>query len=185
MFFQAVPASKDNPGGEIDVIDPHSMSVVKRFSAVGDPTNQCHPQGLALGPNQHLLTGCNPAAAKGKPRAAIFDANTGELVVPPIDQPGGADEVWYNPGDHRFYLAERGGTVDGQPGAMGVIDADTNTAVEAVHTGAGAHSLAADARTNKVFVPVFVPDTQCPQGCLIVYQSGGTSHPVDDLPPGM
>jgi DNA-binding beta-propeller fold protein YncE len=184
MFFQAVPESKDNPGGEIDVIDPKSMTVVKRFSSVGDPSNHCHPQGLALGPNQHLLTGCNPAAADGSPRAVIFDANTGELVVPPIDQPGGADEVWYNAGDHRYYLAERAGMVNGQPGAMGVIDADTNTAVEAVHTGAGAHSVAADARTNRIYVPVDVPDTQCPQGCLAVFASGGTPHPVDDLPPG-
>jgi DNA-binding beta-propeller fold protein YncE len=184
MFFQAVPETKDNPGGEIDVIDPKSMMVVKRFNSVGDPSNHCHPQGLALGPNQHLLTGCNPASADGSPRAVIFDANTGELVVPPIDQPGGADEVWYNPGDHRFYLAERSATIDGQPGGMGVIDADTNTPVEAVHTGAGAHSLAADARLNHIYVPIYVPDTRCPQGCLVVFESGGAAQPVDDLPPG-
>jgi WD40 repeat protein len=184
MFFQAVPASKDNPGGEIDMIDPHSMSVTQRFNQLGDPSNHCHPQGLALGPNQHLLTGCNPAPEDGKPRAAIFDANTGNLVVPPIDQPGGADEVWYNAGDHRFYLAERAGMVNGQPGAMGVIDADTNTAVEAVHTGAGAHSLAADARTNHIYVQVDVPDAQCPNGCLAVFNSGGTQQSIEDLPPG-
>jgi hypothetical protein len=183
MFFQAVPESKDNPGGEVDVIDPHSMSVVRRFNQLGDPSNHCHPQGLALGPSQHLLTGCNPAAA-GKPRAVIFDANTGNLVVPPIDQPGGADEVWYNAGDHRFYLAERAGMVNGQPGAMGVIDADSNAAIEAVHTGAGAHSLAADARTNHIFVQVDVPDPQCPAGCLAVFNSGGAQRPADDVPPG-
>jgi len=31
---------------------------------------------------------------------------------------------------------------------------------------------------------VDVPDTQCPNGCLVSFSSGGAQQPVDDLPPG-
>jgi DNA-binding beta-propeller fold protein YncE len=182
LFFQAVPELDGDPDrGEVAVIDPLLAKVVKDY-----PVKDCQPAGLTLGPKQHLLLGCSgddgELVAHG-PQVQVMDARSGDIVAV-IRQVGGADEVWYNPGDHRFYLAERAATIDGEPGGMGVIDADTSTAVEAVHTGAGAHSLAADAKTNHIFVPVFVPDSECPAGCLAVFQSGGTPHSVDDLPPG-
>jgi len=67
---------------------------------------------------------------------------------------GGADEVWFNEGDNRFYVAARdnpGGPV------LGVIDAVTNTWIENVSTAFNAHSVAADRKNNHIFVPLRPP----------------------------
>jgi hypothetical protein len=64
---------------------------------------------------------------------------------------GGSDQVWYNPGDHRYYLAARanpGGPV------LGVVDALTHRWVENIPTTKDAHSVAVDPTTNQVFVPL-------------------------------
>jgi hypothetical protein len=52
--------------------------------------------GIALAPFQHLLV-----SACGKP--IVPSALTG-LVFNVIQQVGGGDEVWHNPGDDRFYV---------------------------------------------------------------------------------
>ena len=44
-FFQAVPATTANPGGEIDEIDPLTMKIVATIV-----TPSCGPSGLTLGP---------------------------------------------------------------------------------------------------------------------------------------
>src|SRR5215472_18697084 len=71
-----------------------------------------------------------------------------------ITQVGGADEVWFNEGDRRFYVAARdnpGGPV------LGVIDAVTNSWIENVSTAFNAHSVAADRVNNHIFVPLRPP----------------------------
>jgi hypothetical protein len=78
------------------------------------------------------------------------------------------DEVWYNPSAHRYYTASRD-----QPGGavLGVIDADTDSWIENVPTGTNAHSVAADAKNNAVFVPLMAPNPVCERGCIGVYQA--------------
>src|SRR5207248_9727589 len=69
-FYISVPATNTNPGGEIDVIDPVSMSVTARY---GVPN--CGPNGLAIGPRNQLLAGCgNPhrAVITDRPNRAIL-----------------------------------------------------------------------------------------------------------------
>ena len=78
---------------------------------------------------------------------------------------GGSDEVWFNPGDNRYYLAESGLQ------NLGIIDAATLTFVAEVESGLGAHSVAADLATNHIFVPVAGPDPACPDGCIAVFSS--------------
>ena len=73
----------------------------------------CGPAGIALGPNQHLLLGC------AQQPSVVINAKTGAIVAT-IPQVGGSDEVWFNPGDNRYYLAARnnpGGPVLGLPAA--------------------------------------------------------------------
>jgi len=82
-----------------------------------------------------------------------------------IAQVGGWDEVWYNPGDHRYYLGARGmagGAV------LGVIDAKTNLWIANVPTAKNAHSVAANPANNRIFVPL-TPNPACPTGCVGVY----------------
>jgi len=85
--------------------------------------------------------------------------------VATITQVGGSDQVLYNPGDNRYYLASRSMTSTGMKGAtatpvLGVIDAATNQWIANIPTGPNAHSVAADSGNNRVFVPV-------PQGIAV------------------
>ena len=149
LFYDAVPVTKTNPGGEIDVIDPTSMTVTGVY-----PLGDCTPHGLALGPGQQMLVGCNGGAQKNS-----IIMTTGGSVVATITQVGGSDEVWYNPGDNHYYLAANGMTVDGTKTgalapALGVIDASTNQWMVNVPTVPNAHSVAVDPQTNHIYVPL-------------------------------
>jgi hypothetical protein len=155
VFYQAVPASKTNPGGEIAVLDPVKMSVTKSYVL-----NNCNPHGTAVGPGNQLLAGCVTAG-----RSVIIDRTNGSVIADYTNN-GGSDEVWYNPGDNHYYLAETGAQ------NLGVIDAAT-LAASTIQSGVGAHSVAADQALNHVFVPVAAPDPACPTGCIAVYTTVG------------
>ncbi len=159
-IYQAVPETPTNPGGEIDLIEPETMTVTAVF-----PVADCHPHGLAMGPHQNLLLGCASPA-----RSLVIDARSGDILAN-ITQVGGSDEVWFNPGDKNFYLASRnnpGGPV------LGVIDAETNTWITNVKTGPGAHSVAANRANNHIFVPIGPSsDPDCLNGCIAVYAQTG------------
>jgi hypothetical protein len=154
MFYISVPATKTNPGGEVDVIDPVSKTVTAKYGL----TN-CGPNGLAIGPGNQLLAGCG-----NRHRAVIIDRTNG-MVIADFSNVGGADEVWYNAGDNRYYLAETAFQ------NLGIIDAGGPTVVGEVQTGLGAHSVAADLSSNHIFVPIASPDPACPDGCIAVYSS--------------
>jgi DNA-binding beta-propeller fold protein YncE len=154
LFFMSIPATNTNPGGEIDVIDPMSMSIVNKFGLVN-----CGPNGLAIGPGNQMLAGC------GNPHRAVILDRTNGAVLADLNNVGGADEVWYNAGDNRYYMAETGFQ------NLGVIDASTLTTISEVQSGLGAHSVAADLFSNRIFVPVAGPDPACPSGCIAVYST--------------
>src|SRR5258707_425504 len=91
-----------------------------------------------------------PAGPIGLESWLIMELKTGTVVATIMDV-GGSDEVWYNSGDERYYLAASA-MPDGP--VLGVIDAKTRSFVENVETGPDAHSVAVDARTNRIFVPI-------------------------------
>jgi hypothetical protein len=154
MFYISVPATKTNPGGEIDVIDPVSQSVTAKY-ALPD----CNPNGLALGPGNQLLAGC------GSPHRSVIIDRTNGKVMAEFSDVGGSDEVWFNLGDNRYYLGESAAQ------NLGIIDATSMKRVTEVESGIGAHSVAADLATNHIFVPIAGPDPACPNGCIAVYSS--------------
>lgn len=87
----------DDPNsGAVSVVDPRRMVEVARFPVTG-----CNGAGLALAPGQKLLVGCSLTN-----NSQIISARDGSLLAE-IPQISGADEVWYNAGDSRFYLAGR------------------------------------------------------------------------------
>jgi DNA-binding beta-propeller fold protein YncE len=153
--LQNVPSTAAHPGGEVVAIDPKRMTIVKVY-----PVEGCEPAGMALGPHHNLLLGCSSdAIADGFPaKSLVMDAQTGHIIAT-ITQVGGSDQVWFNPGDNRYYLAARGMTSNGLKSGtptpvLGVIDAETNTWVTNVPTGTNSHSVAADPVTNRIFVPL-------------------------------
>jgi len=141
LFYQAVPANSPATVGFIDVFDPVSMKLVKTFSVPGCDNG---PTGLALGPNQKFLGACDNGAAS-------VEVRNGQLhkIVAGV---GGADEIWFNPGDNNFYLG-----IGGPPAALGVVNADDEHMVTVLKgtggTGIGGHSVAAYSVNNHIFDP--------------------------------
>lgn len=161
MFYLSVPGTKAHEGGQIDVIDPKSMKVVASYML-----DDCEPHGLTSGPmgSSQMLAGCSLPN-----RAIVLNKWTGKVMAD-FTNTGGADEVWYNPTEKRYYMASSSQN-------LGIIDASTLTMVENVESGINAHSVAVDPVTNHVFVPVAAPDPACPTGCIAVYASPLTDRP--------
>jgi DNA-binding beta-propeller fold protein YncE len=144
LFYQAVPETVENPGGEIDAIDPESMQLVDVF-----PVDDCKPHGLIQGPHRHLLLGCSTQ------NTVVMDPRQGRIVAR-ITEVGGSDQVWYNPTENRYYLAannHRDANGNLAP-VLGVIDAKHNRWITNVPTAVGAHSVAVDPTNNHIFLPV-------------------------------
>jgi hypothetical protein len=223
-FYLSIPQIGSNPahGGVLRI---STAGVVEATYGV----DFCSPAGLALGPKEDLLVGCNvvfddmggvwtgnadrdPHTAA--PQYVILDAKDGTIDAHVLGA-GAGDEVWFNKGDGHYYgacssspLAPNAitparpplGNADptkavpltAQGAAMlCVIDASSKTldqlvptlnvpAVSATtcpqgvacnHPAGTAHSVAADAETNHVFVPLAANNAfpNCLKGCIAVY----------------
>src|SRR5438105_689264 len=167
MFYASVPVWKDekNHGG-LAVIDPKSRKMVKLI-----PIDDCMPAGSAHGPGTLIVVGCSAGSATRTPGMApvtiVLDVKT-ETIVKRVTGIGGEDEVWYDAAKQRYYTGSRD-----QPGGpvLGVIDARTNTLLETIPTGTNAHSVAADAKTGSVWVPLTAPNPACQRGCIGIYNT--------------
>jgi len=136
LFYQAVPANSPTTVGFIDVFDPSTMRLVDTFPVPGCDNG---PTGLALGPNQKFLGACDNAAAS-------VEVRHGQLHKL-VSGVGGADEIWFNPGDDNFYVG-----IGGPPAKLGVVNANDDHVVT-VLSGKGGHSVAAYAGNNHIFDP--------------------------------
>jgi hypothetical protein len=105
---------------------------------------------------------------------------------------GGGDEVWFNSGDGNYYVTAGNNPIGP---TFGVVDSSTNTLTQLVPTvppvpavttgpnkhGAGtAHSIAASAANNHVYVPLPANSNYtappagtpaCVQGCVAVFSA--------------
>jgi hypothetical protein len=125
-FYISVPATATTLGS-VDVLNPITMLMEKSYQVSG-----CSPAGLVLTPNQHLMTSCG----------ITLDARTGSVLAQTFGV--SADELWYNPGDNRYYFGAANAAV---------VDADTNQVLTALPS-AGGHTLAVDPNNNHIFAPV-------------------------------
>ena len=136
-----------------------------------------------------FATDANTAA----PIQVILNVSTGDAQQ--VAGVGAGDEVWFNSGDGNYYTASSGsplrpidltGAADAQGAAiLGVIDAEDKNLIQlaptfnvpAVITGAAqhpastAHSVAADAKNNNIFVPLGANNVYpgCLTGCIAVF----------------
>jgi hypothetical protein len=154
--------------GTIDEIDPR----------VGNPDGpvvinsflvpNCMPTSIAQGPGNNFLVGCADHDGEAfPPNEYVIDGTSGAILAT-INNVGGVDEVWYNPGDNRYYLAAR--DMPNGP-VMGVIDAKTNLWLVNVVTNSNSHSIAVDPSNNHAFVPMqagTICTTQSANGCIAV-----------------
>ncbi len=144
----------------VAVINPRTRKLIRYM-----PVSRCMPAGLALGPRHHLLVGCSDdGVAAGFP-ARSFVMTTSGRIVARLPEVGGSDEVWSDLRAHQYYLAAVANT--GGP-VLGVVDSRTDRWLANLPTGPHAHSVAADARTGRVFVPI-AAGKECPEGCIAVF----------------
>ena len=149
LFYQAVPGVADDQGnvatpGAIDVFSPVPVDGqgqrVARWK-VSDCING--PAGLTRTADNMLVGACDNGGVMVK----LKDGSEQGI----IQNVGGADEIWFNPGDGNVYFGIRGGGPDGN-GLLGVTSG--SDFVGAVVTGPGAHSVAAYIGNNHIFVPL-------------------------------
>ena len=157
------------------------------------------PQGMAVGPFNKLLLGCNNPNKTSN--STIFINNSkgsGPIIVIPGED--GADEVWYNEGNGHLFLGLSGGS---NPQRLGIIDVqpdpevtDTSVKIGLPNTAATPHgtnhSVAADPIFNQVYVPIASTSgsTICgisggldSQGCIAVFVEQGTDDPAVPVGP--
>lgn len=125
-FLMSVPAVAPAKGGTVDEFDPLTMMRTNSYSI------SCSPAGLAVGPLQRVMTSCG-ASIDGRNGTSLGNATLSS-----------ADQIWFNPGDNRFYFGNAN---------VGVIDADTMQFLGYI-TDTGGHTLAVDSNNNNIYVPV-------------------------------
>ncbi len=65
------------------------------------------PTSIVKGPGNNFLVGCGDHDGEAfPPNEYVIDGTSGAILAT-IDNVGGVDETWYNPGDNRYYLAAR------------------------------------------------------------------------------
>lgn len=151
-FVEAIRATHDHPLGEVVRIDPRGV----RLQGTMPLGVACNPGGLAVGLRGQILLGCNTGAP------VIMDATTGKILARFGGQDAsGADEVWFNKADQRFYAAEAGAagpppSPQLNPPTVMVIDAKTDQFVTNIPLGStalGFHQVTAVGNPARVFVP--------------------------------
>jgi len=128
-FLISVPGAGES-AGSIDRIDPIAMQRTESFFLT------CSPSGLALGPFQRVMPACGDVIDGRTGLHLAFSQGFGDQTI-------SGDEIWFNPGDNRYYFGATN---------VGVVDAETNYPLGFV-TFAGGHSIAVDSQTNRIFVP--------------------------------
>jgi len=170
-----LPTQSSVAVGCIDEIDPRIGNPAGPVVINVVPTLNCMPAGIVQGPGHDFLVGCGGHdGVQFPPLLIVFDGTctTSAACLASqikIDQSGGTDEVWYNPGDNRYYTAGR--DMPNGP-IMGVVDAGTRQWLVNVTTGSNSHSITVNQFTNQIFVPTqagALCGTQSSNGCIAVY----------------
>ncbi len=67
----------------------------------------CMPTSLTQGPGNNFLVGCADHDGEAfPPNEYVIDGTSGAILAEILNV-GGVDEVWYNSGDNKYYLAAR------------------------------------------------------------------------------
>jgi hypothetical protein len=190
LFYQNVPEingpGNDTAPGGIAVIDPQSVlngkpKVAKVFTI---PLEDCAgPQGMAIGPNDQILEGCNAAGPNGHRNTVVVSAKNGKVLTV-LQDLGGADEVWFNPGDGHYIIPSCNTACRTRPTGfvltfdevLGIVDSSTlqvdqtvfvaqQNSVTAVAPGnpRTIHSVAADPANKQIILPIPAVGGNSPQ----------------------
>ena len=163
-----------NPAGELDVITASSAATGNPAVSKSFPLGKCGPTGIALGPNNDVLIGCDPSAGN-RLISLIVDRASGAIqATVPF---GGVDQVTYDATSDRYFLPARhfvtGGTAaaSGFNPQMGVVDGTTRKLLFTIPVGAGAHSVAVDSTLGQVDMPFQAGAAGFPNGGISVFST--------------
>ncbi len=126
-LYITVPAT-DSSAGSVDQFNPKTFAREKSYSV---PLCNAGPAGLVITANQRLMTSCG----------ILLDARNGNAYPTPLGL--ASDQIWYNPGDNRYYFGSSGS----------VVDAETNQLVANL-PGPTGRIIAVDPNNNHAFTPV-------------------------------
>jgi hypothetical protein len=170
-FFINNVGSTTNPNGELD-------SIIALDAAAGIPSiaeayaeGTCGPNGIALGPSEHLAIGCD--VPSGSKQVTLVMSATSGAILTTIAKVGGSGEVAYDSSSNRYYTASNDWTANGtsQTGksnatftpVLGIIDAANDDWLANIPTGTGSHALAVDSSNGNILIP-FASSTATPGG---------------------
>jgi hypothetical protein len=139
--------------GAILVIDPNNVETTIQSDNI-HPLVHCGPNGATVGPHSNVMVGCTPQNQPGDNETTIINARTFRYVD--VGNLTGSDEVWYDAGSGRYYTGSSrmtGGAV------LGAVDGETNFLIETIPQSSASHSVAADRRHHKVYVPEVAPSS--------------------------
>lgn len=155
--------------GTVDEIDPRIGNPNGPIVVNSFVMPSCMPTSIVQGPGNNFLVGCADHDGVAFPPNEIIIDGTAGTILANIPYVGGVDEVVFNPGDNRYYVAAR----DMPTGpVLGVIDATQNLWLQNAPTASNSHSVAVDPTNNRVFVPMQAGatcTTQSANGCVAVF----------------
>jgi len=199
-FYLSIPQIGANvKDGGVVRIDPKTAAVDATYPVqfCGPAGLTLGPrQNLLVGCNKVFDTAGNVWSASGTvtaaPKAVILDVKSGSTTD--VLGVGAGDEVWFNGGDGKYYVTGSGSPLrptlsSAAQGStpLGVIDSEDKTLVQLVptfnvpavgtgnsstqHPAGTAHSVAANAANNYVFVPLGANNVfpGCLTGCVAIY----------------
>ena len=170
-FFVSIPSFNGDPaGGVVEIKTDGSIGKTFKFGSMG--IGSCSSAGLALGASGNLMVGCANANAQA---ILLNPAGTGSIVAT-FAQISKTDEIWYDPVSHRYFVT--GANTAGHR-VFDVISDANNQLLQSVllpvADASNPHSIAVDAFTGDVFVPLagntaaVGGNTSCTLGCVAVY----------------
>lgn len=157
QFYLNLPVVGNGPDGNVLVISPKTMTVVNTFDI---PVANCAaPQGMAIGPDNQILLGCNGKTSPGGSfNSVVINQNSGAIVATLVNL-GGADEVWFDEIDDHWLISggsHKASASDACNKQFGIVDTEGNKIdqITCLTSAANPHSIAGDNASGNVFVPV-------------------------------
>lgn len=154
--------------GGLLVIDPNGVAAGRTNYGPFDASRNagmmalsgCGPNGATVGPPQdgltnNVLLGCTPANEPNDTGTLVMNTSTKNYSI--LGNITGSDEVWYNPGDNRYFTGSSANRADLGGPRLGIINAASNILIGTIPQGSGSHSVAADNLHNLIFVPQVAP----------------------------
>jgi hypothetical protein len=170
-FYTSIPTIANNPpgcvlrgtpacSGGLLVTDPDNPKAVEGdFNPTTGtgviPLPACGPNGATVGVGHNLLLGCTPGNFPPQTTTLVISARTHNSAA--VNGITGSDEVFFNEGDHRYYLGaskaiKPADSTLGSGAVLGVV-AGSSVLIETIPQSSGSHSVAADSKRNLIFVP--------------------------------